>query len=98
MPKSKPPYPSEFRIQIVELARAGRTPEELSREFGISSQSVRNWLRQADADEARPGARPQTLSTEEREELARLRRENRQLKQERDILAKATTWFATRGE
>lgn len=91
MPKGKPPYPPEFRRQLVEMVRAGRTPEELSREFEPSSQAIRNWVRQADRDE---GRRDDGLSTDEREELARLRRENRVLREEREILKKAAAWFA----
>jgi len=91
MPRTRPPYPAEFRRQMVELARAGRTPEELSKEFEPSSQTIRNWIRQADRDE---GLRADGLTTTEREELRRLRRDNRQLKVEREILAKAAAWFA----
>jgi transposase len=76
---------------MVELVRAGRTPEELSREFEPTAQSIRNWVSQADRDE---GRRADGLTTAEREELRRLRRENRQLKTEREILAKAAAWFA----
>ena len=91
MPRSRPPYPEEFRWQMVELVRAGRNPEELAREFEPSAQAIRNWVAQADRDEGRRG---DGLTSAEREELRRLRRENRRLKQERDILAKATAWFA----
>ena len=91
MPKTHPPYPPEFRRQMVELVRSGRTPGELAREFECSDQTIRNWVRQADLDE---GRREDGLTTDEREELRRLRRENRQLKEEREILAKATAWFA----
>jgi transposase len=98
MPKSRPPYPAEFRQQIVELARAGRTPTELSREFGCSAQAVANWVAQAAIDAGKPLPGKNGLSSAEREELNRLRRENRQLKLERDILSKATAWFAARGE
>ena len=91
MGKTRGAYPPEFRRQIVELVRAGRTPEELAREFEPSSQSIRNWVRQADRDE---GRREDGLTTAEREELRRLRRENRQLREEREILAKAAAWFA----
>jgi len=87
----KQPYPEEFRSQLVELAQTGRTPEDLSKEFGPSAQSIRNWLAQAERD---AGLRKDGLSTAEREELSRLRREVRQLKQEREILAKAAAWFA----
>jgi transposase len=91
MPKSRPPYPAEFRRQMVELVRAGRTPEELSREFEPSAQAIWNWVRQTERDE---GRREDGLNSAERDELGRLRRENRQLRQERDILAKAAAWFA----
>ena len=91
MSKRRAPYPPEFRRQMVELARSGRTPDELCREFGPTAQSIRNWVAQADRDE---GRRTDGLTTAERQELVRLRRENRQLKMERDILSKATAWFA----
>lgn len=91
MPKSHPPYPPEFRHRMVELVRAGRTPGELAREFECSGQTIRNWIRQADLDE---GRREDGLTTDEREELRRLRRENRQLREEREILKKAAAWFA----
>src|ERR1700730_7287192 len=70
---------------------AGRTPEELAKEFEPSAQAIRNWIAQADRDE---GRREDGLTTAEREELGRLRRENRQLKLEREILSKAAAWFA----
>lgn len=95
MPKTRPPYPPEFRRQMVELVRAGRGPEELAREFEPSAQSIRNWVRQADLDE---GRRQDGMTSHEREELRRLRRENRQLRMEREILAKATAWFARETE
>ena len=91
MPKTRPPYPSEFRQRMVELVHAGRTPEDLAREFEPSAQAIRNWVAQADRDE---GRRSDGLTSAEREELRRLRRENRQLRQEREILAKAAAWFA----
>ena len=98
MPKSRPPYPAEFRQQIIELARAGRTPAELSREFGCSAQTIINWVAQAAIDAGKPLPGKDGLSTAEREELSRLRRQVRQLQMERDILAKATAWFAAKGE
>ena len=76
---------------MVELVRAGRTPEELSREFEPSAQAIWNWVRQAERDE---GRREDGLTSAERDEITRLRRENRQLRLERDILAKAAAWFA----
>jgi transposase len=91
MPKSRPPYPPEYRRKIVALVRAGRSPNELASEFECSAQTVRNWVAQAQAD---TGQRDDMLTTTEREELRKLRRENKQLKLEREILAKATAWFA----
>ncbi len=91
MPKSHPPYPPEFRQQMTELVRAGRTPGELGRQFECSAQAIRNWVRQADLDE---GRREDGLTTAEREELRRLRHEVKQLRMERDILKKAAAWFA----
>jgi transposase len=91
MGKHRTPYPAEFRARMVELVKTGRTPEELSREFEPSAQTIINWVAQADID---AGVRHDGLSTAERQELARLRRENRQLKVERDILSQAAAWFA----
>jgi transposase len=84
-------YAPEFRRQMVELVRAGRTPAELSREFGPSAWTIGLWVKQADRD---VGKGDGGLTTTEREELVRLRRENRQLKVEREILSKAAAWFA----
>ena len=84
-------YPVEFRRQMVELVLAGRSPQELAKEFEPTAQSIAQWVRQADRDE---GRREDGATTAEREELRRLRRENRQLKQEREIRAKAAAWFA----
>ena len=89
--KTRSPYAPEFRRRIVELVRSGRKPESLAREFEPTSQTIRNWLRQADLDE---GRRSDGLTTEERQELVRLRRENRVLREEREILKKAAAWFA----
>src|SRR5262252_7110913 len=91
MPKSRRPYPVEYRQRIIELVRAGRTPESLAREFEPTAQCIRNWVRQADRDE---GRRSDGLTTEERTELQRLRRENATLREEREILKKAAAWFA----
>ncbi|MFP3556766.1 transposase [Paraburkholderia hospita] len=85
------PYPAEFRARIVELVKAGRTPEELARKFEPTAQTIINWVAQADRD---AGVRHHGLTTAERQELTRLRRENRQLKIERDILSHAAAWFA----
>ncbi len=91
MGKRRKPYPPEFRQQMVELVQAGRTPESLALEFEPTAESIRNWVKQADRDE---GRRDDGLTSPEREELRRLRREVRQLKIEREILAKAAAWFA----
>lgn len=91
MPKSHPPYAPEFRRRMVDLVRSGRTSEELSREFEPTAQAITNWVRQAERD---AGRRDDGLPEVERAELARLRRENRQLRQEREILSKAAAWFA----
>jgi transposase len=91
MAKTRPPYTPEFRRQLVELVHAGRSPEKLAEEFEPTAQSIRNWVAQADRDAGRRG---DGLTTGEREELDRLRRENRQLRLERDILSKAAAWFA----
>jgi transposase len=91
MPKSRPPYPPEFRQQMIDLVRVGRTPESLSREFEPTAQTIHNWVRQAERD---AGHRDNGVTSAEREELRRLRRENKRLRQEREILAKAAAWFA----
>ena len=86
------PYPKEFREQVVQLVRAGgRGLREIAEEFGISVDSVRRWARQADGDE---GRRADGLTSAERKELGRLRRELQRVKAEREILAKAAAWFA----
>jgi transposase-like protein len=79
-------YSAEMQVELVRLVRAGRTPEQLAAEFEPSAQAIRNWVKQAELDE---GTRTDGLKTEEREELARLRRENARLKEEREILSKA---------
>jgi transposase len=94
MPKTRPPYAPEVRRQMVELVRAGRDPTELSREFEPSAQAIRNWVAQADHNEGRKEQKNDALTMAEREELVRLRRENKQLKLERDILSRAAAWFA----
>ncbi len=76
---------------MVDLVWAGRSPESLAREFEPTVQAIRNWVRQADRDE---GRRADGLTTDERTELQRLRRENRTLREEREILKKAAAWFA----
>lgn len=88
---AKRTYPLEFRQQLIALVHAGRTPESLAKEFEPTAQTIRNWVAQAERD---GGRRTDGLTTDERAEMTRLRRENRQLRLERDILSKAAAWFA----
>ena len=90
MPKTRPPYPAQLRARLIELARSGRSPEELGRQFEPSAQTIRNWLKPADRDD---GRRADGLTTEEREEVRRLHREVKALREERDILRNAVAWF-----
>src|ERR1700674_4929659 len=90
MPRTHPPYAPEYRRRLIELARAGRSIDQLAREFEPSANTIRKWVKQAAVDE---GLRSDGLTTAEREELNRLRRENRVLREEREILAKAAAWF-----
>lgn len=91
MARGKKTYPAEFKRRMVELVRAGRSPEELGKEFEPSPNTIRNWATQADVDE---GLRADGLSTAERKELRELRRKVKQLEVEREILGKAAAWFA----
>lgn len=91
MPRTRKPYPDEFKRKLIDLVRQGRTPEELARQFEPSAQSIRNWVTQDDRDK---GRRTDGLTTDERDELQRLRRENERLREEREILKKAAAWFA----
>jgi len=91
MAKKRPFYPPEYRQQLIELVRAGRSPDELAKEFDPSPQTIRNWVVQADRDD---GVCDDGMMSAERDELRRLRRENKQLRIERDILSKAAAWFA----
>lgn len=86
MPKSRPPYPPEFGAEAIQLARtSGRPHAEIARDLGMTAETLRLWLKQVDLDQ---GRRSDGLTTEEREELGRLRRENRLLREEREILKK----------
>ena len=91
VPKSRPPYPPEFRAEMVRLVQSGRTPEELAWQFEPSAQCIRNWVKQADLD---AGRRDDGLTSKEREELRRLRRQVKILEEEREILKKAAAFFA----
>ena len=88
-------YSAEYRQRLIELARGGRTPESLSREFEASAQAIRNWVLQADREEGRT---TDGWTREERKELRKLRQENRRLREEREILKKAAAWFARETE
>ncbi len=77
MPTPHLPYPAEFRRRMIDLVRSGRTPDDLAKEFESSTQTIRNWIQQADIDD---GLRHDGLTTQEREELRRLRRENKRLR------------------
>ena len=92
MPKKPPPpapYSPEFRRRIIDLVRAGRSPASLAKDFEPSAQTIANWVKQADLDD---GKRTDGLATDEREELAKLRRENKVLREEREILKKFAAW------
>ena len=101
MPTPKPPYPAAFRQQMVELVRAGRGVTELAREFGCNASSIHHWVNAASLDKAPSSTAAEgdtPLSASERHELLDLRRKLKQVQMERDILAKATAWFAGKSE
>lgn len=91
MTRTRNPYPAEFREQMVALVRTGRSVESLAREYEPCAATIHEWVRQAAADD---GGDPSDLTSDERDELRQLRREVKQLRQERDILPKAAAWFA----
>jgi transposase len=95
MPRPHPQYAVELRDRLVELVRSGRSPESLAEEFEPSAATIRNWTKQADRD---VGRRKDGPTTDEKEELKQLRRENRRLREEIEILGKATAWFAEKSE
>ena len=95
MGKNGKRYSPELQEQLVRLVRTGRSAKELAREYEPTEQTIRNWVKQAELDE---GTRSDGLTTEERQELGRLRRENARLKEEREILSKAAAWFAQETE
>lgn len=91
MPKSRPPYPEEFRREAIELVRLNEKPlVQIAKDLGVSDMTLRNWIKQADVD----AGKRQGLTSDEREELRALRRENRTLRMEREILKKAAAFFA----
>jgi transposase len=93
MPKSKPPYPAAFRSEAIALVHtSGKPIAAVARDLGVSGETLRLWVRQAEVDAGR--GQPEELTTTEREELLRLRRENKVLQMEREILRKATAFFA----
>ena len=93
MPRTHPPYPPEFRAEAVRLARSSdKSIPALAADLGVSSEALRHWLRRYDADAGH--GQPGDLTTDEREELRRLRRAVKVLQQEREILKKAAAFFA----
>ena len=99
MPRSKPPYPAAFRQQMVQLVRAGRGITDLAREFGCNASGIHAWMKAAGGPDGSGAASIDTpLSMNERQALIELRRKFKQVQQERDILAKATAWFAGKSE
>jgi transposase len=95
MPRSRPPYPPEFRREAVELVRSsGRSLKQIARDLGVSEQTLRNWVRQVEVD----AGKREGLTSDERDELRRLRREVRVVAEERDILKKAAAFFAKESE
>lgn len=101
----KPAYPPEFRQQMVELVALGKCPKQLSKEFGCHYTSIQTWCRAAgvpirsnQAIALAPTSSVPALSTNERQELVELRKKLKRVEMERDILAKATAWFANNND
>ena len=86
-------FTAEYKAEVVRLVReGGKSVGRVARDLDLTETAVREWIRRAEIDERRDPEGP--LTTEERAELRRLRRENRQLQMEREILKKATAFFA----
>jgi transposase len=95
MPRSRPPYPPEFRREAVQMVRSGRSVKDVAGSLGMTPQSLRNWVRQEQVDRHE---RDDGLTSAEREELRELRRKVRRLEQERDLLKRAAAFFARETE
>ena len=95
MPKSRPPYPEEFRREAIALVRGGRTISDVAGSLGVTEPSLRTWVKR---DQLERRERDDGLTVAEREELRRLRRENKRLEQERDLLKRAAAFFARETE
>ena len=92
MPRTRPPYPPEFRAEAIRLVKtSGDSIRQVAKDLGISDQTLRNWVAQDDVD----GSRKNGLTSDERVRLRELERENRRLREEREILRKAAAFFAT---
>ncbi len=95
MGKTKPPYSGEFRDEAVRLVKSsGKPVSQIAQDLGVSYESLKHWIKQSEIDRGNRHG----LTTDEREELRRLRRENRVLQQEREILRKAAAFFARESE
>lgn len=92
MPRTRPPYPPEFRAEAIRLAKTSGEPiSRIAKDLGISDQTLRNWVSQDDVDAGKKSG----LTSDERAEMRELRKENRRLREEREILRKAAAFFAT---
>jgi transposase len=95
MPKSRPPYPEEFRREAVQMVRSGRKLSDVATSLGVTEQSLRNWVKR---DQLERRERDDGLTLAERDELRELRRKVKRLEQERDLLKRAAAFFARETE